>query len=1052
MTYRYRTSPPQPWLAAPALLSRVFESAPSPAAGQVLHRLSVGLLSVVVALLGANRAWAQLPAAQLDHVFPLGAVQGSTFDLTIDGEDLDDVDRVLFSHAGIVAQQKMAEPTRFDDGPQPVTNTFVVTVAADVPVGRYEVRCRGKYGLSNARSFVVGDLPDQTEVEPNNDQDTATPVVSPGIINGQASGAADVDWYQISGPPGQPVVIDGFGIRLDSLINLVLTAVDESGQILGEHRSGGGADPVLDVTLPANGQLLLKVHDAQYRQGKGYSYRIVVNPRPQIDSVFPPSAVPGTTSAFTLYGRHLPAGQPTDFQIDGQPVQQQVVQITASADTGDRLNYSGRVEPHMAGLDGFEYRISSGSQISNPLLITLASAPIVEEAAANEQPQTAQPLTVPCEVVGRFYPERDVDWFTFTAAKGDTLAIDLISQRLGLPTDPALLLQQVTPQDDGTEQVRDIVFLDDVAVSNVRNDSGRHEFDTRSTDPSYLFTAPADGTYRLLLRDSYSALHTDPRIVYRLVIRTPEPDYRLVAVPGDSREALVLRREGRQEIRVFALRNDGFDGEIKVHAEGLPAGVTSEDIFIGPSNTMGTLVLTASDQAQPCTASIQVSGSAIIAGKTVEHQARYGAVSTLYAMSTPNNRLPSVRARLTSDLQLCVTDYEPAPALLTIGDGQPIETSRGTSVKVKYTAARKDGIGGTLTGYPINFPLNTTASQVNIGGNKEGEFELRFNANAPAGMHTIYLAGYLQNMPYKRNPEAIIAAQKQQEKVTKIQDDSAKASKDADQAVRDRQNDLNTASAELNTAKSAKQSADQNLTTATAQVTAAQKARDDKQKQSSAAPEDESLKQQLAAAEKTLADATAKMVQAKKAAEAAAKKLTEATAAQQKATAAKAAADQAAAEARRLLQEAQREKQRVDQFVRQKQSEGQQRNINVVLPSNTLNIKLTDFPIELADLPGDLQVKQGDKLEIPLRITRLYDFKTNVSVQLQLPGGVGGISIPNINIGNDQTEGKLQVTTQATATVGTHQINLRLIMNANGQLIMERPFSLRVVEAEQEQK
>ena len=48
----------------------------------------------------------------------------------------------------------------------------------------------------------------------------------------------------------------------------------------------------------------------------------------------------------------------------------------------------------------------------------------------------------PCEIAGQFFPAGDVDCFTFDAKKGDVFWIEVFSQRLGLPTNPFLLVQR----------------------------------------------------------------------------------------------------------------------------------------------------------------------------------------------------------------------------------------------------------------------------------------------------------------------------------------------------------------------------------------------------------------------------------------------------------------------------------------------------------------------------------------------------------------------------------------------------------------------------------
>lgn len=125
-----------------------------------MARRSVNAMLTLSLVLVAKISFAQLPAAKLLELFPSGGNAGKSFDVTVYGVDLDDAKQLTFSHSGITAAVKMAEPGPFDKGPQPVPNTFVVTVAANVPLGVYEAHVAGKYGLSNPRAFTIGDIPE----------------------------------------------------------------------------------------------------------------------------------------------------------------------------------------------------------------------------------------------------------------------------------------------------------------------------------------------------------------------------------------------------------------------------------------------------------------------------------------------------------------------------------------------------------------------------------------------------------------------------------------------------------------------------------------------------------------------------------------------------------------------------------------------------------------------------------------------------------------------------------------------------------------------------
>ena len=700
-----------------------------------------------------------------------------------------------------------------------------------------------------------------------------------------------------------------------------------------------------------------------------------------------------------------------------------------------------------AGIDGVEFRVANNGFSSNPVLVIPATAPIVLEDPNNNLADSPQKLSLPCEVAGSFYPQRDVDWFSFDAKKDDVWSVEVYAQRLGQSCDPTILIQRISIDDKGEQRIDNIVSLDDVQDRNFNNRSGRHEFDERTTDPSYMFKAPQDGTYRILLKEGVSSVKSDPRLVYRLAIRKPLPDFRVVAVPDGPSESLMLRKGGRDVSHIVAFRQDEFDGEITISATGLPEGVTTEAIVIGPGNHFGTLVLTAADAAPAGIGTVQIVAKSTVNGAEVIRPARYGAALTPFQFNQPNANVPSVRSRLVERLQVSVSESEPAPQLLTIGDGKMLETSRGGVLKIPYAVKRLEGTAGNLIGFPIDFPPNTTAPQVNIAANEKGEFEMRFLATTVPGTYSFYLAGFNQGMQYKRNPELAEKAKARQERIAKILMDAQAAAQKATQDNQLRVTEFTQSNTELTQATTAKTQADQKSTTANTALTQAEAALKLKTEQSAADPANETLKQQLVLAQ-TAFDA------AKKVADDAAIAAVEAVKKQEEATAKKTAAEEARTQAQMDLQgatqfqtKAQQEKQRADQFANQKQNEANPRGINVNVPSNSLTIKVVEFPMKVDAIPETLTINQGEKAEVVVKVSRQYEFTGAISVQSQLPGGVGGISIPGANIPENQPEVKYEITVAPTATVGEHTLNVRLQMNFNGQnLVIERPMKLTVVE------
>src|SRR5580698_2853231 len=146
--------------------------------------------AVLALLLGfASHAEAQtpsLPAARLYSIYPAGGKQGTTFDVTIAGADLDDARQLQFAEPGISGEPKMGEPALGQTGPQPLPGQFTVTIKPEVKPGIYEARAVGKYGVSNPRAFVVGTQGELLEVEPNNSAKQATEVPLGTTVNGRS--------------------------------------------------------------------------------------------------------------------------------------------------------------------------------------------------------------------------------------------------------------------------------------------------------------------------------------------------------------------------------------------------------------------------------------------------------------------------------------------------------------------------------------------------------------------------------------------------------------------------------------------------------------------------------------------------------------------------------------------------------------------------------------------------------------------------------------------------------------------------------------------------
>ncbi len=545
-------------------------------------------------------------------------------------------------------------------------------------------------------------------------------------------------------------------------------------------------------------------------------------------------------------------------------------------------------------------------------------------------------------------------------------------------------------------------------------------FNTASDDPSYRFSVPADGTYRLLVRDLY--YYGDPRYVYRLVIRPEQPDFRLVAVapfPTTNRNqtntwSTLVRKGGTELLEVLAYRLEGFNGEIEVSVEGLPAGVSCPTVTMGPGQDSVPLVFTADENAKEWSGDIQVVGKAKINDKPVTRQAHGGAV----VWAGVNNA--AAPARMTRNICLSVSGTESDDFLVKAGDGKPFEMSRTGNLEIPITVVRRNNFKGNIALTAQDLISKMKVGNVTVQGAKnDGKVTMNIPPDVPPGTYTFYMLASTQ-VDYKKNEDLAKEEAERQKEINKLADELTKASKDA--------------AAEAAKAAQAKTAADKAASDAAAklkQATDALKAAEDKLNK---APEDKALSEAKAAAEKALAEA-------KKASEDAAAKAKEATGA-------KAEADKSAAEAAAKAKAGEAEKAAAAKRVTAANNVAKAKKTNVFAPSTAIVVKVTEAPITMK-APGPAKAKQGEKVEVPVDIERLYKYDDPVQLDVTVPGGVKGLKIAKATIAKGQKQGKIVVDVAADATPGEHVLSIKATARFNNQNLVvtaEAPLSVEKVE------
>lgn len=711
--------------------------------------LAAGVSALLAGTAGAQPPQQQgMPAPRIFAVSPAGGKAGTTFEVSVAGTDLDEPLELSFGLPGARAEAIEAPKPKGDAKPaaetlrQPGGNAvpvqrrhFRVTIPAEAPIGIHDVRVVNDSGVSNPRAFAVGDLEEAPEGEPNNDVTEARRVALGTTIDGGIATPTDVDDFVFAGERGQRVVASLLTTSLDSRLLGAVEIYDSGGKRLAAGREYQGGDALADATLPADGDYLVRVHDFTYTSGGlDHFYRLMLTTAPWIDAVFPPAVEPGRSNHLVVFGRNLPGGRPDPAAVaEGRVLDRAEVTLDAGADLLARLAFGGLVAPASSGLDGLEFRLRNASGASNPALLTIADAPLTLDRGDNDDPAHAQEVEPPCEIAGKVEARGDRDWYAFAAKKGEVLAIEAIGDRLGSPLDLYLALR-----DEATGKV--LVEVDDgppVAPAS--------QFFTRTDDPAaYRFVAPADGRYRLMVASREAASQAGPRHVYRVRIAPERPDFRLVVMPRDRNAPAdgVVGRGGRLDFAVHAWRKDGWDGPIRLTAEGLPPGVSCPPQSLGTGQNQGPLVVEADYDAPDWVGPIVVKGTAAIGGMEVVREARTASVT--WQVPPQQQNIPAV-SRLDRALMLAVR--REAPFRLA-GKVAEVAAVQGEKAKVPLAIERAFPTGKLavqVTAPDLPAAAFSAFAPMAVAAEKgEAEASLTIRPDAPPGLYAVAFRGLAQ--------------------------------------------------------------------------------------------------------------------------------------------------------------------------------------------------------------------------------------------------------------------------------------------------------------------
>ena len=633
----------------------------------------LAILVLTTLLVLAPAAYAQRP--YIGYTYPAGGQQGTTIQVKLGGQNLDDVNGVLVSGPGVKAKvveylrrlnnqeqqllgeqlkelkkatsavasamspmmksdtmmaadnnmmmmsgnpgdKKSSAPAAKMDARQTLiaridkrTREFVqtpacnsisslviaeVTFAPNAEPGAREIRLVTPRGVSNPLVFHVGQVPETCRPamitatiqvlgkeasalrkRPTNEVEVHITV--PCTVNGQIA-SGEENRYRFEARKGQRLVISTQGRALLPYIadavpgwfQPVLVLSDANGkEVAYDDDYRFMPDPTIFYEVPKDGPYTFQIHDSIYRGREDFVYRITIGETPFVTSIFPL----GTQ-----------AGVPVTPRMKGWNLQDAV--LTA---------------PPKDAAPGLHTLVASRKGIvSNPIPFAVDKLPSTFDTEPNNLIANAQKVALPVIINGRIDRVDDWDVFAFTGKSNDTIVAEVMARRLDSPLDSVIKLT------DATGKV--LAFSDD--HEDLAGGANTHQ-----ADSYFLTKLPSTGTYYVHIGDT--ARKGGDEYAYRLRLSAPQPDFELRATPSSAR----IRTNSTTPITVFAQRQDGFKGPIKLELKHAPAGFSAVPVTLPAGQNNAALTIQGPSTPMKDPVSLVIIGTAKMGEKEITHEA-----------------------------------------------------------------------------------------------------------------------------------------------------------------------------------------------------------------------------------------------------------------------------------------------------------------------------------------------------------------------------------------------------------------------------------------------
>ena len=618
----------------------------------------------------------------IQSIFPRGGRQGTEVEISIQGKYLGGACEIRFSGTGVKGKVLDASESQVK---------ALVNISPDAPVGRRDLRVLTPRG-SFVQVFEVGALPEQMEVEPNDDWSKASLVPLPVVVNGRVF-AGDYDYFRVRASAGQVLVFDLNSSRNGTRFDAVLSILDEKGQeIASQDDYYFDKDPHLEYRFAQPGEYVVAVNGFREAGSPFSEYRLLMGELPTLSYVFPAGAQRDRSVELLVAGSNLEAVD--TLVLDHAPVKAEII---------ERGSRQLKVRMNVPNLDSGFYPLSvreGGVEMPNPLTFAISDG---REIALAGGPGAGPLLLEPSLVLnGRIRRPKQADSFWIDARAGEQYTFEGLAMRLGNFLDPAITVY------DSSGGI--VAYMDETAPNGF-------DKEPPSLDFYLVHTFERDGRYRIEMRDA--GLRGRDDFVYRLSVGRASPSFEVAVL---TNQVTVLPGQLAQ-LPVRVRRLGGWNTPVEVWVEGLPDGVSSKKVIAEPVNTRfrgtfgedfffdGTnvdLPLEATETATLGICELRVKARGIINGKGLEQTA-----SIFY----PWQQTGHLRGRTAEGLLLMTVASTPlfdleSPPSLTLIRGKPAELI----LAVRWFTSNKDP--KSLTIEPVRLPSGLKVERLEVKEDK----------------------------------------------------------------------------------------------------------------------------------------------------------------------------------------------------------------------------------------------------------------------------------------------------------------------------------------------